>query len=152
MGAVFANYSDSADRRGGPGREENVGVTLFPSAVPERTRALAKWPIFPPGVYFPPAEGLPGDPLSKNSAFPVSSYLAHTASTLRTMLPAVKARTIVISWKAMAEDPVRHQYHPNNRAELFDFLRASLPAADSARLIEQWAWRYEASPFNPPEG
>ena len=36
--------------------------------------------------YFPAAEGLPGDPPTKTQPFSISSYLAHTASALRSML------------------------------------------------------------------
>lgn len=59
--------------------------------------------------------------------------------------------TVVVS-ETMGEDPVRHQYRSSDRAELFDFLRESLSTDDSERLIKQWSWRYEASPFNPAEG
>lgn len=52
----------------------------------------------------------------------------------------------------MGEDPVRHQYRSSDRPELFEFLRESLSTDDSDRLIKQWSWRYEASPFNPVEG
>ena len=52
----------------------------------------------------------------------------------------------------MAEDPVLHQYNPNNRAEVFDLLRASLPPDVSARVIAQWTWKYESGPVNRPEG
>jgi hypothetical protein len=52
----------------------------------------------------------------------------------------------------MAEDPVRHQYHADQRAEVFDFLRASLPADVSDRVIKQWTWKYESCPFCPAEG
>jgi len=41
--------------------------------------------------YFPSAEGLPGDPLTREHPFSVSSYLAHTAGALRTMLLAAEA-------------------------------------------------------------
>src|SRR5271165_845790 len=34
--------------------------------------------------FFPSAEGLPGDPTTREQPFSVSSYLAHTASALRT--------------------------------------------------------------------
>ena len=40
--------------------------------------------------YFPSAEGLPGDPPSKEQPFSVPSYLAHTAAALRTMLLAAE--------------------------------------------------------------
>lgn len=53
---------------------------------------------------------------------------------------------------AASMHPVRHHYDPNDRAEVFDFLRVSLPADTSAHVIAQWAWKYEANPFNPPEG
>jgi uncharacterized protein with NAD-binding domain and iron-sulfur cluster len=42
--------------------------------------------------YFPPAEGLPGDPLTSNDPFTVSSYLVHTARALRTMLLSLETR------------------------------------------------------------
>jgi hypothetical protein len=51
----------------------------------------------------------------------------------------------------MADNPLRHPYHPSNRAEVFDFLRESLPADTSARVITQWGWKYESSPLNPPQ-
>ena len=41
--------------------------------------------------YFPPGDGLPGDPLDENDPFTVTSYLARTASILRTLLLAVQA-------------------------------------------------------------
>src|SRR5260370_33230899 len=40
--------------------------------------------------YFPAAEGLPGDPLTKEHPFSVPSYLAHTSAALRTMLLAAE--------------------------------------------------------------
>jgi uncharacterized protein with NAD-binding domain and iron-sulfur cluster len=42
--------------------------------------------------YFPPAEGLPGDPLTHNDPFTVASYLAHAANALRTMLLTVETK------------------------------------------------------------
>jgi len=42
--------------------------------------------------YFTSAEGLPGDPLTQEYPFSVSSYLSHTASALRTMLLAAETR------------------------------------------------------------
>ncbi len=42
--------------------------------------------------YFPPAEGLPGDPITTNNPFTVGSYLVHTASALRTMLLALETQ------------------------------------------------------------
>jgi uncharacterized protein with NAD-binding domain and iron-sulfur cluster len=41
--------------------------------------------------YFAPGDGLPGDPLRENDPFTVTSYLARTASILRTLLLAVQA-------------------------------------------------------------
>jgi len=52
----------------------------------------------------------------------------------------------------MIDEPVLHRYHPTDRAEVFDLLRASLPEETSARLIAQWRWKFEANPFTPPEG
>jgi uncharacterized protein with NAD-binding domain and iron-sulfur cluster len=42
--------------------------------------------------YFPPAEGLPGDPPTREQPFSVASYLAHTAAAVRTMLLSAEAR------------------------------------------------------------
>jgi len=42
--------------------------------------------------YFPAAEGLPGDPVTPNDPFTVSSYLAHAANALRTMLLTAEAK------------------------------------------------------------
>ena len=41
--------------------------------------------------YFPPGDGLPGDPIDENDPFTVTSYLARTASIVRTLLLAVQA-------------------------------------------------------------
>ena len=41
--------------------------------------------------YFPPGDGLPGDPIGDNDPFTVTFYLARTASILRTLLLAVQA-------------------------------------------------------------
>ncbi len=54
----------------------------------ERSRSGTYWNFL---SYFPPGDGLPGDPLSENDPFTVTSYLARTASILRTLLLAVQA-------------------------------------------------------------
>jgi uncharacterized protein with NAD-binding domain and iron-sulfur cluster len=54
----------------------------------ERSRTGTYWNFL---SYFPPGDGLPGDPLSENDPFTVTSYLARTASILRTLLLAVQA-------------------------------------------------------------
>lgn len=54
----------------------------------ERARDGSYWNFL---SYFPPGDGLPGDPLSENDPFTVTSYLARTASILRTLLLAVQA-------------------------------------------------------------
>jgi len=41
--------------------------------------------------YFPPGDGVPGDPISENDPFTVTAYLARTASIIRTLLLAVQA-------------------------------------------------------------
>lgn len=41
---------------------------------------------------FPPAEGLPGDPIDHNNPFTVQSYMMHTASLLRTLLFGVRTK------------------------------------------------------------
>ena len=54
----------------------------------ERSQSGTYWNFL---TYFPPGDGLPGDPLSENDPFTVTSYLARTASILRTLLLAVQA-------------------------------------------------------------
>lgn len=43
--------------------------------------------------YFPPAPGLPGDPLDSSNPFTIRSYLAHVASLLRTLLTGLQTRS-----------------------------------------------------------
>jgi hypothetical protein len=52
----------------------------------------------------------------------------------------------------VSNGPVLRRYSPTDQQEVFDLLRASLSAPVSARIIEQWNWKYESNPFNPPEG
>jgi hypothetical protein len=52
----------------------------------------------------------------------------------------------------MTEGPVLHRYQMNDRAEVLDFIREVFPAHVSRRLVEQWIWRYEASPLSLSEG
>ena len=54
----------------------------------ERSQNGAYWNFL---SYFPPGDGLPGDPLSENDPFTITSYLSRTASILRTLLLAVQA-------------------------------------------------------------
>jgi len=54
----------------------------------ERKRDGSYWNFL---SYFVPGDGLPGDPISENDPFTVTSYLARTASILRTLLLAVQA-------------------------------------------------------------
>ncbi len=55
----------------------------------ERARDGSYWSFL---SYFPPGDGLPGDPLGEHDPFTVPSYLARTASILRTLLLAVQAK------------------------------------------------------------
>jgi uncharacterized protein with NAD-binding domain and iron-sulfur cluster len=43
-------------------------------------------------AHFPPAEGLPGDPLTAYNPFTIGGYFAHTVALLRTLLFGVKTR------------------------------------------------------------
>lgn len=70
-----------ADWRDGFSPAPFIGLT-------ERAQNGAYWNFL---SYFPPGDGLPGDPLSENNPFTVTSYLARTASILRTLLLAVQA-------------------------------------------------------------
>ena len=42
--------------------------------------------------YFPPAPGLPGDPLDSSNPFTIRSYLAHVAALLRTLLMGLQTQ------------------------------------------------------------
>jgi len=55
--------------------------------------------------YFPPGDGLPGDPISENDPFTVTSYLARTASILRTLLVAVQAERSRRTSPSAREEP-----------------------------------------------
>jgi len=48
--------------------------------------------------------------------------------------------------------PTLHRYRLTDRPEVFDFIRAMFPSDVSARVMAQWTWKYDANPFNPPEG
>ncbi|MGD0117586.1 MAG: FAD-dependent oxidoreductase [Candidatus Binatus sp.] len=54
----------------------------------QRTRDGSYWNFL---SYFPPGDGLPGDPIGDNDPFTVTFYLGRTASILRTLLLAVQA-------------------------------------------------------------
>jgi uncharacterized protein with NAD-binding domain and iron-sulfur cluster len=68
--------------------------------------------------YFPPGNGLPGDPVGENDPFTVTSYLARTASILRTLLLAVQAsRSSRDSTGAESyTSKARHSYKSNSKA------------------------------------
>jgi uncharacterized protein with NAD-binding domain and iron-sulfur cluster len=44
-------------------------------------------------LYFPPADGLPGDPIDQHTPFSLTSYFIRAANALRTMLMTVNQRT-----------------------------------------------------------
>ena len=52
----------------------------------------------------------------------------------------------------MPDEPQLHLFQASDRAEVLDFIREVFPPEVSTRLIAQWAWRYEGSPFTLPEG
>ncbi len=52
----------------------------------------------------------------------------------------------------MPDEPRRHPYHPSDREEVFDLLRASYPTAHAEYLIAQWSWKYDDNPYKPSEG
>jgi uncharacterized protein with NAD-binding domain and iron-sulfur cluster len=68
----------------------------------ERSQNGAYWNFL---SYFPPGDGLPGDPLSENDPFTITSYLARTASILRTLLLAVQAGRSSRSSRKAKDDP-----------------------------------------------
>lgn len=43
-------------------------------------------------TYFPPGDGLPGDPLTDRNPFTITSYLVRTASLVRTLLLTIQSR------------------------------------------------------------
>ena len=48
----------------------------------------------------------------------------------------------------MIDDVRVVRYQRADRERVFTFLREALPPAESARLMRQWEWKYEANPFN----
>jgi hypothetical protein len=52
----------------------------------------------------------------------------------------------------MDETPTVHRYCPADRAEVFDLFRESFQPEFAALRISQFQWKYEISPFTPPEG
>jgi uncharacterized protein with NAD-binding domain and iron-sulfur cluster len=83
----------------------------------ERKRDGSYWNFL---SYFPPGDGLPGDPISENNPFTVTSYLARTASIVRTLLLAVqgnrsKRETSESANKRVSKNP-RASKKANNEA------------------------------------
>ncbi len=83
--------------------------------------------------YFPPGDGLPGDPIDENDPFTVTSYLARTASILRTLLLAVQAgrsaRTSTEGAGGSSDTRHSNQSTPNGAATAAD------PSKRIARLL-----------------
>ena len=83
--------------------------------------------------YFPPGDGLPGDPIDENNPFTVTSYLARTASILRTLMLAVQAnrsaRTSTGTGSRPSETGRSHRSKPNNSEAGAD------PSKRIARLV-----------------
>jgi uncharacterized protein with NAD-binding domain and iron-sulfur cluster len=83
--------------------------------------------------YFPPGDGLPGDPIDENDPFTVTSYLARTASILRTLLLAVQAgrsgRTSTEAGSGTSETVHSPQSMPNSSEAAAD------PSKRIARLV-----------------
>jgi hypothetical protein len=52
----------------------------------------------------------------------------------------------------MHEAPVLCDYQTGDRDAVFDFIREVYPANESAYLINQWEWKFEANPFTPATG
>jgi uncharacterized protein with NAD-binding domain and iron-sulfur cluster len=102
----------------------------------ERSRNGSYWNFM---SYFPPADGLPGDPISENDPFTVTSYLARTASLLRTLLLAVQAgRSKRTSDHAASENKPGSDKDasPNDPAQRFARLLGLGLIATTAGLIE----------------
>lgn len=53
---------------------------------------------------------------------------------------------------AADEAPIVRQYRAGDREQLFQFIREVFSPDDSARLLAQWAWRCDESPFTAPLG
>ncbi len=83
--------------------------------------------------YFPPGDGLPGDPIGENDPFTVTSYLARTASILRTLLLAVQAsrsaRTSTEAGSGRSKTGRSNQSVPNSGETAAD------PSKRIARLV-----------------
>ena len=83
--------------------------------------------------YFPPGDGLPGDPIGENDPFTVTFYLARTASILRTLLLAVQAsrsaRTSTEAGSGRSKTGRSNQSVPNSGETAAD------PSKRIARLV-----------------
>jgi hypothetical protein len=52
----------------------------------------------------------------------------------------------------MDEAPVLRDYQTSDRDAVFSFIREAYPADESAYLLKQWHWKFEANPFTPATG
>jgi len=68
--------------------------------------------------YFPPTDGLPGDPLSEHNPFTVTSYMLRAVNLLRTLVEAAQRGGETGSASAAAGDQEYH-YGPTGDAGLF---------------------------------
>ncbi len=92
----------------------------------ERSQSGTYWNFL---TYFPPGDGLPGDPLSQNDPFTVTSYLARTASILRTLLLAVQASRSSRAATVTVRNPSRARRSNQSKAKA-----AEAQGEQSARL------------------
>jgi uncharacterized protein with NAD-binding domain and iron-sulfur cluster len=61
-------------------------------------------------AYFPPADGLPGDPLAQSNPFTMTGYLTQTLKLLRTLLMDVQTRHSTV------EDQTETEHEPSHSA------------------------------------
>jgi uncharacterized protein with NAD-binding domain and iron-sulfur cluster len=92
----------------------------------ERARDGSYWNFL---SYFPPGDGLPGDPISENDPFTVTSYLTRTASILRTLLLAVQAN------RSNRATPAKRRKDSKPRASRGQGDSSSEPLGDPSRRI-----------------
>lgn len=92
----------------------------------ERTRDGSYWNFL---SYFPPSDGLPGDPVNENDPFTVTSYLARTAGILRTLLLAVQAN------RSARTAPVKRRSNSKAQASQPQGNRSNEPSGNPSQRI-----------------
>lgn len=87
-------------------------------------------------AYFPPGTGLPGDPLTEQNPFSISSYLVRTAALLRTLLLAAQTRQYSGTAGKRGESTSRNASSPHPDGERLQIPSAEAVAENISRLLK----------------